>query len=1333
MLVDQVSLLPVSCYDLDHDHDSVLEPSVAFTSDPVFFPTPSSVDPTSRYLYALDLHLQDTRSDRSAYYDQSVSFPIGPHLYAHMDAGSMANTTNRLDYLWDYRSLEGSTATLRVADDTPHYPTGLGYLKVRTLGDPGFLMVRTFYTPSLPATILSPAAITSDTGCLGYSSFARLDGHDCCLTLHGTASAATITFPLQLRHGLLFTHALSYPSSVDPFSAVQQCVCSVTQLPFSSEFDRLTVHHLTKQQLSHLWHQRLGHINRRSVSEMSRFALGVPKVPVPHDVDTCPICLSSKLHRASRGTADSRRATQCYQGISIDFGFFVQRSSDSSRLLQLCGLNGKTCYCLIVCHFSGMLFGEPFCSKAPPLDFINRWLARYGLPLTVADKYVRMDQGGELGRCPEVLRLFESAGYTVELTAPDSSHQNGPSERPHRTIGDAVRTMLAGANLELRFWPYTFRHFLRLYNVTPHRSRDASPYTLCSGQLPDLSLLRTFGCRVYVLPPRATRRNKLRSDTRAGIFLGYSHSMKNILYYDSTSHQVKTALHVVFDEAMADSDTPSPNARLLRGHSVLPEEVLHVSAGLPLLDVSSSPFTEFLTITVPFASLDEFPCGFTVAVCARLRRLYVSSFVRSPLHYTLRKAQRTLIGAYLISISDHPVFSLSDFETIIQSLRSLHDTVVSSLPVVLAPERRASFDDRPSSIHLRLHDLRHLAALRSTTGEGSTADFNRALSSNFASISSDQIEFIVSRLQSSIMTDEERALPKLTRRRLKLLSNWLLWDAACDKQLDAHYTAGAFLDPIPRPVHVPGTRLNILRTHWTFAIKDDGTRKARATMDGSKRAAPWLRVAVKTYASCVGQFSMKLFFAIAAVSNKIILIADTTNAYQQSPPPTKPCFLEIDEAYRSWYNKKFKKDIDPQEFIIPLGRALQGHPEAGALWEKMIVEILETVFSFKSTTHERNIYHGEVRGETVYVCRQVDDFAIASDTMAVAEYIVSEIDKRVSTTSKGIGTKYNGVDILQTRDYIKLYCESYINKVLLSHGWSVPSPNESNRHDMVPLSPDAVSRLQSLVGPSEGSDEHSELEKKMKFSYRGLLGELLYSFIIVHVSIGNAIQFLSRFSSSPHSDHYLALKTVCRYLRRHKSEGLIYWRTKPVEVLPKVPFEILHADPVLPGFPKYELTDLVAFADAAYATDIKTRRSVSGYVIVYAGAAVAYKAKMQPTVATSSTEAEFIAAVYTAKAVKHLRSVLSDLGLLPLKPSIIYEDNKAAIDMINDSKPTTRSRHIDIQHFAIQEWQDKGEIEMHHIPGVINPADDETKSLSWTLHSRHSRRTMGHYGPPNST
>jgi len=90
-------------------------------------------------------------------------------------------------------------------------------------------------------------------------------------------------------------------------------------------------------------------------------------------------------------------------------------------------------------------------------------------------------------------------------------------------------------------------------------------------------------------------------------------------------------------------------------------------------------------------------------------------------------------------------------------------------------------------------------------------------------------------------------------------------------------------------------------------------------------------------------------------------------------------------------------------------------------------------------------------------------------------------------------------------------------------------------------------------------------------------------------------------------------------------------------------------------------------------------------VFVYAGAAIAYKAKLQSTIATSSTEAEFIAAAYTAKAAKHLCSVLNDLGLLSPKATVIYKDNKAATDMM--SKATSRSHQIDVQHFAIQEWR----------------------------------------------
>ena len=166
----------------------------------------------------------------------------------------------------------------------------------------------------------------------------------------------------------------------------------------------------------------------------------------------------------------------------------------------------------------------------------------------------------------------------------------------------------------------------------------------------------------------------------------------------------------------------------------------------------------------------------------------------------------------------------------------------------------------------------------------------------------------------------------------------------------------------------------------------------------------------------------------------------------------------------------------------------------------------------------------------------------------------------------------------------------------------------------------------------------------------------------------------------------------------------------------------------LPSFPSSAPLQLVGYVDAAHATDLETRRSVTGFVFCLAGGAIAYKSKLQATVSTSSTEAEFIAAVHAAKVAKYLRSILKELGFPQDGPTVLHEDNQAAIAMINDSKPTPRSRHIDIQFFAIQQWQKADEITMAYIPTSINPADASTKALGWILHSRHARRIMGHCG-----
>ncbi len=112
------------------------------------------------------------------------------------------------------------------------------------------------------------------------------------------------------------------------------------------------------------------------------------------------------------------------------------------------------------------------------------------------------------------------------------------------------------------------------------------------------------------------------------------------------------------------------------------------------------------------------------------------------------------------------------------------------------------------------------------------------------------------------------------------------------------------------------------------------------------------------------------------------------------------------------------------------------------------------------------------------------------------------------------------------------------------------------------------------------------------------------------------------------------------------------------------------------------------------------------------------------------TEAEFVAAVQAAKIAKYLRSLLLELDYEKPGSTVLYEDNLAAILMINASRPTPRSRHIDIQHFAIQEWKSNVVIICCPIPGIINPADALTKALGTSLHFRHVRHLMGHYGAP---
>ena len=249
----------------------------------------------------------------------------------------------------------------------------------------------------------------------------------------------------------------------------------------------------------------------------------------------------------------------------------AQEKADAAnaRFRSLVGLNGETCYVSIACLHSGSIRVSIRRDKAPPLDFFKEFLARYGS--SRPDRSIRLDLGGELGRSEEVQKIWREAGYAVETTAPATSNEIGGVERPHLTLSEAVRTMLFAAGLELKFWPYALRYWIFIHDLIPHGDRPASPYSMCNdGALPNISLLRIFGCRIYALPPNK-RDSKLKVHARAGIFLGYKRSMRHAYYYDLETKTVKTARHVVFDEGMNDLKNPPPFVHFLRG-GTFPEE-----------------------------------------------------------------------------------------------------------------------------------------------------------------------------------------------------------------------------------------------------------------------------------------------------------------------------------------------------------------------------------------------------------------------------------------------------------------------------------------------------------------------------------------------------------------------------------------------------------------------------------------------------------------------------------------------------------------------------------------------------------------------------------------
>ena len=370
------------------------------------------------------------------------------------------------------------------------------------------------------------------------------------------------------------------------------------------------------------------------------------------------------------------------------------------------------------------------------------------------------------------------------------------------------------------------------------------------------------------------------------------------------------------------------------------------------------------------------------------------------------------------------------------------------------------------------------------------------------------------------------------------------------------------------------------------------------------------------------------------------------------------------------------------------------------------------------------------------ILRQVDDFSVSAKEQSTCQDIIKQIGSHLTVPLNDLGIirKFNGVNIHQTRWFIKISCEDYILKILLHHQWqdlkasNIPIPMRSDSKYQ--------RELELAIRPTTPADQ-LHLQKQAGFSYRMTTGELIYALVVARLDISFAIIKLCQYSASPAAIHYQAIKHVFAFLNNTREDGLVYWRSRPRDNLPDVAPPQPRSNPINQlERPLVAPTVILTYSDSDWGSDASHRRSVTGIIILLAGAAVLYLTHYQKAVALSSTEAEFVAASEAGKRSLYIRSILADLGFSQDNPTQLLIDNTGAVFMVDAGAPTKRTRHVDIRYFALLEWSETGQIKAEAIPTDANLSDSMTKATGRIKFHQHADLYMGrtppHYVPDPS-
>ncbi|GJX35781.1 retrotransposon protein, putative, ty1-copia subclass [Tanacetum coccineum] len=424
--------------------------------------------------------------------------------------------------------------------------------------------------------------------------------------------------------------------------------------------------------------------------------------------------------------------------------------------------------------------------------------------------------------------------------------------------------------------------------------------------------------------------------------------------------------------------------------------------------------------------------------------------------------------------------------------------------------------------------------------------------------------------------------------------------------------------------------------------------------------------------------AIRILIAIAAYYDYEIWQMDVKTAFLNGHL-SEEVYMEQPEGF---VNPKYPNHV------CKLKRSIYGLKQASRQWNKRFDDEIKK-FGFTQNPDEPCVYLKASGSYVAILILYVDDILLMGNNIPMLQDVKSYLGRSFAMKDLGDAAYILGIKIYRDRSkrLIGLNQSAYIEKILKRFYM------ENSKRGTIPM------QEKLKLSKSQGASTPAEKQRMQNIPYASAIGSIMYAVRCTRPDVAFAQNMTSRFQQNPGEEHWTAVKNILKYLRNTKDMFLVYG-----------------------GNLKRQLR-VSCYTDAGYLTDADNLKSQTGYVFVLNGGAVDWKSTKQSIFATSSTDAEYIAAFDASKEAVWIRKFISGLGIVPTieEPISMYCDNTGAIAIAKDDGVTKGARHFRAKVHYLRETIKMGDVRIEKIDTDDNLADPFTKALAFPKHSELTR------------